>query len=52
MTTSLAGHPGCSKGAALPVALAGLAVVLGFATADAIRLRRYRSIVPLEVPSA
>jgi|GEM_PF-1648860 len=52
VTTSLAGHPGCSKGAALPVALAGLAVVLGFATADAIRLRRYRSIVPLEVPSA
>ncbi|HZU80509.1 MAG TPA: hypothetical protein VE991_11385 [Acidimicrobiales bacterium] len=49
VTTSLAGHPGCSNGAALPVGLIGLGSVAALFAADYVRLRRYRRIIPEEV---
>jgi len=49
LTTSAFGHPSCSGGAALPVALAGLAVVLGVGAADFVRTRRYRRLAPEEI---
>jgi hypothetical protein len=49
LTTSPFGHPACSSGgAAVPVALAGLAVIMGVGVADYIRLRRYRRLAPEE----
>jgi len=49
VTTSPFGHPGCSSGAGVPVALIGLAVVLGVGAADFVRTRRYRRLAPEEV---
>lgn len=40
VTTSPFGHPSCSRGAALPVALAGLVLVGGMGVADWVRSRR------------
>jgi hypothetical protein len=48
MSTSLAGHFGCSNGDAVPVGIIGLAAVLGVGAADYARLRRYRRVVPQE----
>ena len=41
-TTHPFGHPACSNGAALPVGLAGLALVTGLGVADLTRVRRRR----------
>lgn len=49
VTTSPAGHPSCSDGAGVPVALAGLAAVLGVGTADYLRLRRFRHLTPQDI---
>jgi hypothetical protein len=49
LTTSPFGHPGCSSGAAFPVALIGLGVVMGVGAADYVRLRRFRRIAPGDV---
>lgn len=49
VTTSPFGHPGCSSGAGVPVALAGLGVLLGVGAADFVRARRYRRLAPTEV---
>ncbi|HXX88627.1 MAG TPA: hypothetical protein VEI83_00225 [Acidimicrobiales bacterium] len=49
LTTSPFGHPGCGGGgAALPVGLVGLTVVLGMGTADYVRVRRLRRALPQE----
>ena len=49
MSTSLAGHFGCSNGDAVPVGIIGLAAVVGVGAADYVRLRRYRRVVPEEI---
>lgn len=51
MSTSLAGHFGCSNGDAVPVGIIGLAAVLGVGAADYVRLRRYRRVIPEEIVS-
>jgi len=51
MSTSLAGHIGCSNGDAVPVGIIGLAAVLGVGAADFVRLRRYRRVIPEEIVS-
>jgi hypothetical protein len=50
LTTSPFGHPGCSSGgAAVPIGLVGLALVIGMGAADYFRARRYRRFAPDEV---
>jgi hypothetical protein len=49
LTTSPAGRPTCSNGAALPVALAGLAVAAVTGACDFVRLRWFRRVMPDEV---
>ncbi|HUO48078.1 MAG TPA: choice-of-anchor P family protein [Acidimicrobiales bacterium] len=49
LTTSPFGHPGCSGGgAALPIGLVGLGVVMGMGAVDFARARRLRRVLPEE----